>query len=802
MLGKSITFAGGLTVVGALMSLVLWAASLEPAWGLSLLFRLRGRVDPPPDVAAIAIDGSASAYFGDGSSPGEWPRSRHAELVRKLVRAGVRAIAFDLSFARPSAPPRDAEDDRRLAEALAEAGRVVLLDWLEPCYPADLPAGPPPPGAVDRQVEETLEQTGCVAVAASRPRPHSAAGLAASAVERVAHIERHTPPIAPLAEAAAMLAPFPLSDLPGDLWQFWVFKPEAGDMLTLPAAALVIYAAPYYARLLTLLGEAADSGRRERRLAALHDSGDWAGLNRVLRELFRQQPLLAESLLKRVAASEGETPLARGLRALVGMYHGPATRYLNYYGPPRTVKTISYHCLFGAPCGEPLDSLERSLAGRAVFVGYGEPRQPHREDEFSTVYSQADGTDLRGVEIGATAFANLLAGRSLTPLSASAQLLALTLWGVLLAVMQRGLAPFAFSVAALTAALACLGLASYAFAIHAVLLPFIVPIFIQVPVAMVWGALWSYTKTRRERERIQAEGARMRQAFGHYLPAEVIDELVQRSGGEIEGRIVHGVCLYTDAERYTALSERLAPQELHAVLNRYYATLFEPVRNRGGFISDVVGDAMLALWAAAGADPRQRRQSCEAALEILSAESRGRLAGVKTVLPTRIGLHCGKMVLGNVGAGGRYEYRAVGDIVNTAQRIEMANKSLGTRLLASAEVLEGLETLFLFRELGCFALPGKHRPMVLYEVLDTTQQCAVPVERRCLYFAAGLAAFQTQDWDQAHQIFQRLLGELGDDGPARFYLRLCEEYRVNPPAKSWDGSVRLAGVLEAPASLA
>lgn len=256
------------------------------------------------------------------------------------------------------------------------------------------------------------------------------------------------------------------------------------------------------------------------------------------------------------------------------------------------------------------------------------------------------------------------------------------------------------------------------------------------------------------------------------------------------------------AERYTALSERLAPQDLHGVLNHYYGTLFEPVRRRGGFISDVVGDAMLALWAAADVDPRQRRQSCEAALEILSVESRDRLAGVKTVLPTRIGLHCGKMVLGNVGAGGRYEYRAVGDIVNTAQRIEMANKSLGTRLLASAEVLEGLETLFLFREMGCFALPGKHRPLVLYEVLDTAQQSATLVERRCLYFSTGLAAFQIQDWYQARQIFQRLLGELGEDGPARFYLRLCEEYVTNPPAKSWDGVVRLAGVAEAPASLA
>ena len=254
------------------------------------------------------------------------------------------------------------------------------------------------------------------------------------------------------------------------------------------------------------------------------------------------------------------------------------------------------------------------------------------------------------------------------------------------------------------------------------------------------------------------------------------------------------MCLFSDAERYTTLAEGLSPQALHALLNRYYDALFEPVRRHGGFVSDVVGDAMLALWATAGPDPETRVEACRAALEIMA----GSPGGSGPYLPTRIGLHCGEVVLGNVGAGEHFEYRAVGDIVNTAQRIEDLNKRLGTRVLASAEVMEGLAGglgAVLVREIGRFCFIGKSRPLTLHQLWLPGTEAADLCERRRAGFAAGLAAFRIQDFGQAGRIFEALLQELGEDGPARFYLALCKRYRRTSPAAPWDGTVYLDEVL-------
>jgi adenylate cyclase len=90
----------------------------------------------------------------------------------------------------------------------------------------------------------------------------------------------------------------------------------------------------------------------------------------------------------------------------------------------------------------------------------------------------------------------------------------------------------------------------------------------------------------------------------------------------------------------------------------FYDALSEPVRKHGGFVSEVVGNAMLALWATTGLVATMRAEACRAAPEIMTVV--GSAAAYGPYLPTRIGLHCGEVALGNVGAGEHFEYRAVG----------------------------------------------------------------------------------------------------------------------------------------------
>jgi adenylate cyclase len=227
-------------------------------------------------------------------------------------------------------------------------------------------------------------------------------------------------------------------------------------------------------------------------------------------------------------------------------------------------------------------------------------------------------------------------------------------------------------------------------------------------------------------------------------------------------------------------------------MNAYYAAVFEPVRRHGGIVSDVVGDAMLAIWATAQPDATLRHQACLAALEIASTLQRFVHPANTLPLPTRIGVHAGHVLLGNVGALDHYEYRAVGDIVNTSTRLQGLNKYLKTQILVSEEVLDQLAG-FLSRELGTFLLAGKSRPLVVHELLCCLEGATKRQRHLCALFAEALGAYKRQSWEEAIEKFYGIVKSAStkEDGPSLFYVELCEQYKTDPPRGSWNGVVRM-----------
>ncbi|MGH8566061.1 MAG: CHASE2 domain-containing protein [Gammaproteobacteria bacterium] len=728
-----------------------WEADL----GLGLLFKLRGTRQSPADVVVVGIDRESSRVFGVPNRPDKWPRRLHARLVDRLAAAGARVITFDVLFR----DRRDKEHDGALAESLQRAGNVLLI-------------------------EDLVKERG------------TGRGGAPAAIEH--RLQYVTLPFPELAGAAFGTAPFPLPKVPEKLSQFWLFSPEEGepwgDKACLPTLALLAYAMPFLDDLLRLVSETTlEIGAGVPEGLARRDS--LAELSLGLRQLLRSHPDLVSTLRARVAGLSSQEA-REVLDAVISAYGGASSRAVNFYGPPRTVTSLSYHCALGVDCREPHPGhsaqteagLRDWVHGKAVFVGFSEWVQMQQKDIFYTQYSQKDGTDLSGVEIAATVFSNLREGNTIQTPGAAMHVSLIAFLGLVLGVVARRLGPSTMLPLASAVMLLYVAAAYYAFSIHHLWLPLVIPLLVQGPIAIGGGLYWGFRDARREREQLQ-------KTFGYYLPPAVVAELCRAAGGiPTASRDAYAVCLFSDAERYTALAEGLSPKAVHALLNRYYDALFEPVRRHGGFVSDVVGDAMLALWATAGPDPETRVEACRAALEIMA----GSPGGAGPYLATRIGLHCGEVVLGNVGAGEHFEYRAVGDIVNTAQRIEDLNKRLGTRVLASAEVLEGLAGglgAVPVREIGRFCLIGKSRPLTLHQLWLPGTEAADLCERRRVGFAAGLAAFRIQDFGQAGRIFEALLQELGEDGPARFYLALCKRYRRTRPAAPWDGTVYLDEVL-------
>lgn len=746
---------GVLTAIIGLMTGPL-LVDLEAELGLRWLFKLRGPRPPPESVIIVGINSESlrrlnidarllDQYMLRDRLPPD-SRALHARLLRRLSAAGAQVIVFDIDFSETG----DKDHDREFADAIEAAGNVVLFERL----------------------------------GVKNPRR-----LGATATAPVTILQRQFP-ISILAQKAAATAPFPLPRSSTQLNKLWLFKPGAGDVPTLPVMALQVYANPYQQAWLDLLATSVAPATKpggsvaaDRRRYPMSVSQQV----RYHRQLLQTYPSLRRRLLAHLQTlfiSPEKAHLEKVLRALVDLYSGGQIRYLNYYGPPSTLTVIPYDEVIQPSLDSALGSAAMDFNGKAVFVGFVEDFPAHQRDTFYTVFSQPDGLDLSGVEIAATAFSNLLERSFITPAGVGGYLSILILWGLCLGVLCMTLAGVWVIPVLLLSAGAYLVLSHQLFLHYNLWLPLVTPLLLQGAFAVVAGLLWRHLHTQRERQRV-------RHMFSYYLPDAVVDELT-RSGADLpaQRQPVYAVCVDSDAAQYTQFAEKLALERLHTLLNRYYATLFAPVKRYGGFVSDVIGDAMLAIWSAPTPSAELRERACNGAIEIIEAVERFNRASQEINLPTRIGIHCGNILLGNVGAEDHYEYRAVGDTVNTASRVQRLNKQLGTQILVTQPVLEGLQG-FVYRPLGAFRLPGKRSPVVICELIGKAGHENAAQQDCCRRFAAGLAAFQSQRWQEAEDIFQALLRRYPDDGPARYYVGLCTYWADEPSQEKWDGVIVL-----------
>lgn len=751
------TLALGLVIglLGSLATSLPPVSEIEQHFELRWLFGLRGATHPPPEVVIVAIDEQSGQALGLPNKPSEWPRNLHAQLVDRLVRAGARLICFDLTFETPSRAP---QDDLALAAAIRRAGNVVLIDSLQK-ETARLTSDP------DRASDEI-------------------------------QIERITPPISLLEQAALAHAPFPLPK-ESRVDDYWTFKASAGDRLTLPAVAFQIYALDVYDGFLGLLRRVAPQLRiaAPADARALLSANDAGGLITTLRSAFLTDPRLGGRMsreLDNTRDDELAPARKRLIRALLSLYQSGEMTYLNFYGPARTVATVPYYRVLNSAQdhqeGKPGGQTANSFEGKAVFVGFSarsQPEQDRNRDDYETVFSQSSGLNLSGVEIAATAFANLLDDRPIRPIPFRWQLAIVALWGLALGTACRRLRPMAAAALVLLLASMYLAIALRQFTVAGMWLPLLVPLCLQAPLAMFGGALLNYRDARDERRRIK-------QAFGYFLPDKVVDRLAENVGpiGSAD-QLVYGVCLATDMEKYTTLAETMTPRELGRLMNEYYAELFKPVERLGGVVNEVVGDAMLAIWAASSPEASVRARACEAALEIAEAAKQfnQKRVGMPALL-TRLGLHSGPLLLSSIGASRHYEYQPVGDMVNTATRIEGLGKYLGTRVLASAATIDGLEE-FLTRPVGSFLLVGKSTPVSIVELGGRVQDANPRTSLLYRRFADAMEAYRRRQWRAAADRFSEILKIFPEDGPAQFYLHRCELHVLNPPNETWDPTVRM-----------
>ena len=318
------------------------------------------------------------------------------------------------------------------------------------------------------------------------------------------------------------------------------------------------------------------------------------------------------------------------------------------------------------------------------------------------------GTLHPGAEILGTAIENLKNGRQMRYAPAWwAAALGVVLLLLLYLAFQRGLDMRATG-AALSLVTALLILAQWALVGRLFLWPLLTPL------AAAWtfyaaAGLAEYLRARQERQAAMVQ-------FSRFTNPHVARQLVEQGGIETGRREV--TLLFSDIRGFTTLSESRSPEEVIALLNRYFTLQVDVVFNHGGSLDKFIGDCIMAMWGAPLDQPDHARRAVACALDMADTLQtfKRELGAEQSDFDVGIGLHSGPAVVGLMGSQKRrLEYTAIGDTVNLASRIEGLTKDAKRRILVSRETMERCGGAFEFVSCGTFAVKGRAQPVELFE---------------------------------------------------------------------------------------
>jgi class 3 adenylate cyclase len=247
--------------------------------------------------------------------------------------------------------------------------------------------------------------------------------------------------------------------------------------------------------------------------------------------------------------------------------------------------------------------------------------------------------------------------------------------------------------------------------------------------------------------------------------------------------------LFADIRNFTAMSERMSPEETFAFLNQCLSRIGPRIRANNGFVDKYIGDAIMALF------PGDPVDAVRAAVEMQAEVSRSNDLLVEgTPLAVGVGIHKGRVMMGTIGEALRFEATVISDAVNLTARLETLTKQLGCSILISGEVAWYLpdDTMRLARPLGRFAVKGRSEPVDIVEVFATDRPHLCEAKQNSRHrLAQMLAHYKRNDLVEAIHIAGALHAECPDDGPiAWWFTRLQKELGTGGPSTG-DGIVRL-----------
>jgi len=280
--------------------------------------------------------------------------------------------------------------------------------------------------------------------------------------------------------------------------------------------------------------------------------------------------------------------------------------------------------------------------------------------------------------------------------------------------------------------------------------------------------------------------------FQQYVPKDLVRQLIETgTEAQIGGAKKQLAIMFTDIKDFTTIAGLLDPNQLMIYTCEYFDELSRIITEEKGTIDKYIGDSLMVFW---GAPLPQENPSYCAARAALRCQKRLRELHKNWVsrgIPpffTRIGIHMGSVIVGNLGSSQRLNYTALGDAVNIASRLEGTCKIYNANIIVSETVYSDIKNQFMLRFIDCVALKGKEQGIRIYELLaEQHEKIGFDIDAYNKMFAAGFAEYAKHRWDEAIANFHHCIEIYPTDTIAPLFIGRCEYFKVQPPQAGWNG---------------
>jgi len=293
-----------------------------------------------------------------------------------------------------------------------------------------------------------------------------------------------------------------------------------------------------------------------------------------------------------------------------------------------------------------------------------------------------------------------------------------------------------------------------------------------------------------ENARLYEDQRRLVDAQRRFVPDQFLEFLGHQDIADVtlgESISREMTVMFSDLRGFTPLAERLGPQQVIGLLNRYFSRLEVPIATAGGFIDSFNGDEIMALF---GVSPDRAVEGGIGMWRALADFNRDSVEAGGPALNMGVGLNTGPLVLGTVGGNDRLKCGVVGDTVNLASRIEQLTKHYDVPFLIGEQTYDRLADpeRFSIRQIDRVAVKGKSYGVRLYEVLDAERPERRALKERTRELLHGArVAYEQRRFGEACEALEQAIAIDPADRVLDIVLGRCRKYEFAPPPESWQG---------------